>query len=123
VEKNYDLDETYVCELDFEKIAHTLKVANKSSKYQASFRDLSVIMPQDMPYEKVKQAIELSASDEIIRFYPVDRYSDSALGENMSLTLRFVLQSHEKTLEEEDITSSMNKILERLNTHLGIGLR
>jgi phenylalanyl-tRNA synthetase beta chain len=41
----------------------------------------------------------------------------------VSLTLRFVLQSNEKTLEEEDITSSMNKILETLNLELGIGLR
>ncbi|OHD94997.1 MAG: phenylalanine--tRNA ligase subunit beta [Sulfurimonas sp. GWF2_37_8] len=123
VEKSYDLDVTYVCELEFEKITHTLKVANKTSKYQASFRDLSVIMPQDMPYEKVKQAIELSVSNEIVRFYPVDKYSDATLGENMSLTLRFVLQSHEKTLEEVDITSSMSQILETLHTQLGIGLR
>ncbi|MGB3962850.1 MAG: phenylalanine--tRNA ligase subunit beta, partial [Sulfurimonas sp.] len=123
VEKSYDLDVTYVCELDFEKIAHTLKVANKTSKYQASFRDLSVIMPQNMPYEKVKKAIEISVSNEIVRFYPVDKYSDATLGENMSLTLRFVLQSHEKTLEEADITASMNQILETLNTQLGIGLR
>jgi phenylalanyl-tRNA synthetase beta chain len=123
VEKNYDLDVSYVCELDFNKLPHTLKTAVKTSKYQAAFRDLSVIMPQEMNYDVVKAAIESCASEEIIRFYPVDKYSDSSLGENMSLTLRFVLQSNEKTLEEEDISSSMNKILETLNLELGIGLR
>ena len=123
VEKAYDLDVTYICEIDFEKIPYTLKTAKKSSKYQASFRDLSIIMPQTMEYEKVKKVIESCASSEVIRFYPVDKYSDASLEENMSLTLRFVLQSDEKTLEEEDITSSMNTILQKLDNELGVGLR
>jgi len=123
VEKAYDLDNTYVCELDFDKIPHELKVAKKSSKYQASFRDLSIIMPKEMSYSKVKAVIEASEITNLIRFYPVDKYSDETLGENMSLSLRFVLQSQEKTLEEEDITSSMDAILNSLNSELGIGLR
>jgi len=123
VEKAYDLNNAYVCELDFDKIPHELKTAKKSSKYQASFRDLSVIMPQDMSYSKVKSAIDSCQINELIRFYPVDKYSDEALGENMSLSLRFVLQSREKTLEEEDITSSMDTILDSLKNELGIGLR
>ncbi len=123
VEKEYDLDVTFVCELDFSKIPHGLKIANKTSKYQASFRDLSLIMPRSMSYEKVKRAIDSCSIAELIRFYPVDKYSDASLGENMSLSIRFVLQSNEKTLEEEDITSAMDTILEKLNSELGIGLR
>lgn len=123
VEESYDLEATYLCEIDFEKLSYGLKTAEKSSKYQASFRDLSVIMPKDMNYEKVKTVINANATEELIRFYPVDRYSDEALGENMSLSIRFMLQSNEKTLEEEDITSSMDAILEALKSELGIGLR
>ena len=76
-----------------------------------------------MRYEEVKKVIEKSASDELIRFYPVDKYSDESLGENISLTIRFVLQSLEKTLEEEDITKSMQSILDALNSELGITIR
>jgi len=123
VEKDYDLDVTFMCEIDFSKIPHGLKIAQKTSKYQASFRDLSIIMPLDMSYEKVKNVIQTHATKELIRFYPVDKYSDENLGENMSLSLRFVLQSSEKTLEEEDITSSMDTILSALSSELGIGLR
>lgn len=123
VEKDYDLDVTYMCELDFAKIPYGLKVAQKTSKYQASFRDLSVIMPEVMSYEKVKSVISAAEIANLIRFYPVDKYSDEALGENMSLSLRFVLQSNEKTLEEEDITSAMDTILAALKSELGIGLR
>jgi len=123
VEDSYDLDSTYMCELEFEKLPYGLKIAQKSSKYQVSFRDLSIIMPKDMSYEIVKGAIEKSSSNELVRFYPVDKYSDESLGENMSLSIRFVLQSFEKTLEEDDITSSMDNVLEVLKNDLGIGLR
>ena len=123
VEKSYDLDNAYVCELDFDKIPHELKTAKKSSKYQASFRDLSIIMPKEMSYSRVKSAIDSCEINELIRFYPVDKYSDENLGENMSLSLRFVLQSQDKTLEEEDITSSMDRILDSLKNELGVGLR
>ena len=123
VEKEYDLDVTFVCELDFEKLANGLKTAQKSSKYQASFRDLSVVIPQDMPYEKICKVIKENATKELIRFYPVDRYSDATLGNMISLSLRFVLQSNVKTLEEDDINSSIDGILNALNNELGIGLR
>jgi len=123
VEKEYDLDVTFMCELEFSKIPYGLKIAQKTSKYQASFRDLSVIMPESMTYEKVKEVIDSAKIPNLIRFYPVDKYSDESLGENMSLSIRFVLQSLEKTLEEEDITSAMDTILVQLNSELGIGLR
>lgn len=123
VEKEYDLDVTYMCELDFQKLPHELKIAKKTSKYQASFRDLSLIVPEMMSYETIKNTIEKNATQELVRFYPVDKYSDETLGEMMSLSLRFVLQSSEKTLQEEDITASMNAILNALKSELGVGLR
>ncbi len=123
VEKEYDLDVTYLCELDFEKLPYKLKTAQKISKYQASFRDLSLLMPQDMAYEKIKELIESSSIENLIRFYPVDKYTDESLGDKMSLSIRFVLQSHEKTLQEEDITNVMDTILDTLQSKLEIGLR
>jgi len=123
VEKAYDLDVTFMAEIEFDKLFYELKVAQKRSKYQASFRDLSLMMPKEMSYEKVKETISASNIPNLIRFYPVDKYTDDTLGENMSLSIRFVLQSDEKTLEEEDITGVMDKILEILNSSLGIGLR
>ncbi|MBN2816110.1 MAG: phenylalanine--tRNA ligase subunit beta [Campylobacterales bacterium] len=123
VEKEYDLDVTYVCELDFDKIPYGLKTVQKSSKYQASFRDLSIIVPQTLSYETIKGVIEKSAINELVRFYPVDKYKDETLGTDMSLSLRFVLQSHEKTLEEEDINVAIETILTNLKDELGVGLR
>ncbi len=123
VEKAYDLGVTFMCELEFDKLPYSLKTATQKSKYQASFRDLSLMMPKSMSYEDVKEVIEKNATDELVRFYPVDRYEDETLGENVSLSLRFVLQSDEKTLEEEDITKAMESILSALESELSIGLR
>jgi phenylalanyl-tRNA synthetase beta chain len=123
VEKAYDLDVTFMAEIDFEQLSYELKVAKKRSKYQASFRDLSVIMPKEMPYETVKDVINSHATQELIRFYPVDKYSDETLGDDMSLSIRFMLQSDEKTLEEEDITTAMDTVLAALKNELNIGIR
>ncbi|SFV57048.1 Phenylalanyl-tRNA synthetase beta chain [hydrothermal vent metagenome] len=123
VEKVYGLPNTFLCELDFSKLSYGLKIVKKRSKYQASFRDLSLLIPKDMPYEKMKNLIESSEIPNLIRFYPVDRYTDEELGDAVSLSIRFVLQSDEKTLEEDDITAVMDKILEELDAKLGIGLR
>jgi phenylalanyl-tRNA synthetase beta chain len=123
VEGEYDLEETYMCELDFNELAYKLKIAQKSSKYQASFRDLSLLVPNDVSYEQIKTIITSNSTKELVRFYPVDKYSDESLGENTSLSLRFVLQSDEKTLEEEDITNAMESVLTALKDELEIGLR
>ncbi|MEA1955194.1 MAG: phenylalanine--tRNA ligase subunit beta [Campylobacterota bacterium] len=123
VQKEYDLDDTFLCELDFEKLQFQLKKAKSTSKYQASFRDLSIIIPKSMKYEAIKSVIEDNATDELIRFYPVDKYSDESLGENISLSIRFMLRSDEKTLEEEDILKSMDSILNALELELKVGLR
>ena len=123
VEDSYDLEATYLCELDFSKLPYNLKTAKVTSKYQSANRDLSIIMPKDMSYSKLKNVIDSNATDELINFYPVDRYSDESLGNNVSLSIRFILQSESKTLEEEDITTTMDSILNALNRELGIGLR
>lgn len=123
VQNEYDLDNTYLCELDFDSLSYDLCVAKSFSKYQASYRDLSVVIAKSLRYAELSSVIQAAQSSEVVRFYPVDTYESEALGENMSLTLRFVLQSEQKTLEEEDITSSMDSILSALNEKLGIALR
>ncbi|MEA1920713.1 MAG: phenylalanine--tRNA ligase subunit beta, partial [Campylobacterota bacterium] len=123
VQENYDLEATFICEVDFLALDDSLKIAKSYSKYQASFRDLSVVLPQSISYEKLASVIQTHKSSEIIRFYPVDRYEDETLGENTSLSLRFVLQSPDKTLGEEDITSSMHGVIEGMKSELGVELR
>ncbi len=123
VQKAYDLETTYLCEVAFDELKYGLDVFSPYSKYQASYRDLSVVIPKSLKFAALREVIDEAKSDELMRYYPVDTYESEELGDNMSLTLRFMLQSSEKTLEEDDITSSMDSILTALNDKLGISLR
>jgi phenylalanyl-tRNA synthetase beta chain len=123
VQETFDLQETFLCEVDFAALPYALTEAQPFSKFQASYRDLSVVMPSEMAYSQIADVIEANKNSEIIRYYPVDRYHDESLGDHVSLTLRFVLQSPEKTLEEEDITSAMSGVLSALESKLGLALR
>ena len=123
IEEEFDLSHTFMCELKTDCLPYGLIEAQPYSKYQASFRDLSILISKAVTYESIKAVIEKHASAQVRRFYPVDRYISESLGEQMSLTLRFVLQSDEKTLEEEDINAAMEWILSGLRDELGAGLR
>lgn len=122
-QKAYDLLETFIVEVDFEALGYRLKEAEGYSKFQVSYRDLSLLMPNSMDYSRVKKVIEAHASKEVVRFYPIDRYEDASLGSDVSMTLRFVLQSNDKTLEDDDITAAMSGIIQALKETLGLTLR
>lgn len=124
LQESLDLDETFVCEIEFSKLPYGLKVAKESSKFQASLRDLSLLIPKNMSFGRIRTLIEESVqAEELVSFYPVDIYEDDSLGENKSLSIRFVLQSSQKTLQEEEITQIMESILSALKENLGVGLR
>ncbi|OUR74977.1 phenylalanine--tRNA ligase subunit beta [Arcobacter sp. 31_11_sub10_T18] len=123
ISSQYDLPSTFIAEIDFELLKDTLVKAEQVSKFQSSKRDLSIITPKSMQYSKIKTIINKIEDVNIKQFNLVDIYSDDKLGDSESLTIRFVLQKDDKTMEEEDITSTMDNILDALNTELGIGLR
>lgn len=123
VASEYDLNDTFIAEIDFDSISNDLIKVEPYSKFQASKKDLSLIVPKNMEFKKITEVINSVKNKNIKQFNLIDIYSDESLGENESLTLRFVLQSNEKTLEEDDITSTMNTILEALKEKLNIELR
>ncbi|MCG3716299.1 phenylalanine--tRNA ligase subunit beta, partial [Aliarcobacter butzleri] len=114
---------TFVAEIDFEAVKDELLKTSSYSKFQSSKKDLSIIAPKSLEYKEIKKAINSLNNPNIKQYNLIDIYSDEKLGENESLTIRFVLQSDEKTLEEDDINSIINSILEVLKQKLSIGLR
>ncbi len=123
IAEEFDLPDTFMCEISMDKLPFALIEAKGYSKYQASDRDLSVVVDKNIEYKDIKSAIKELHIAELVRFYPIDRYVSSELGDSMSLSIRFVLQSDEKTLEEEQIESIMSSILETLESRCGAKLR
>jgi len=120
---DFDLNDTFIAEIDFEAIQNDIVKTTSYSKFQSSKKDLTIITPKSMEYKEIKKAINSLNNTNIKQFNLIDIYNDEKLAENESLTIRFVLQNDEKTMEEEDITTTMNSILEALNNKLSIGLR
>jgi phenylalanyl-tRNA synthetase beta chain len=115
VTKEFDIsDSTFVAQIDFELLCDKIIHANDISKYQNVKRDLSIVVPKSLEYKEIRKIINTLEIKELVQFNLIDIYHDESLAENESITINFVLQSYEKTLEEEDITSIMDKILNAL---------
>ena len=123
VASDYDLSDTFFAQIDFEAVKNDLIKANSYSKFQVSRKDLSIITSKNLEFKEIKKAINSLNNPLIKQFNLIDIYSDEKLGEFDSLTIRFTLQSDEKTLEDEDINLVINSILDVLKDKLNITLR
>lgn len=123
LQEELDLPSTYVAQIDFDALDLHYPKAKGYSVYQLSFKDLSLLVDKDMPYAKIAGVLQSAVPKEVKRFYPIDMYEDESLGEKKSVTLRFAIQSDEKTLTEEEIAQIMGDILDALQTELGAQLR
>ncbi len=123
--KEYDIDETFIAEFDLEAILPKHKLANELSNFQPSTKDLSVVIDKDIPFFDVAKALqEFKEQEALLKdFYPLDIYSDESLGNKQSLTIRFILQSNEKTLSVEEIEAIIEQILALLNKNFNAELR
>jgi phenylalanyl-tRNA synthetase beta chain len=123
VAKDFELNDTFIAEIDFDKLPFEKKSAKEFSKFQLSNRDLSLVVSKNTLFKDIKDIINKIDAPEMVKFYPIDIYSSDELGDNISITIRFELQSNEKTLEESDIVSIMDKVTDSLKTNLNIELR
>lgn len=123
VASDFNIADTFIAEIDFDAIKNDIVISKKYSKFQASKKDLSILVPKTVPYKDIKKVVSSIKDENIKQYNLIDIYSDEKLGDNESLTIRFVLQNDDKTLNEEDITTSMNKILKTLDEKLGLNLR
>ena len=123
IEKKYDLKATYICELDFDCLRYKVIKAKDYSKFQASQKDLSFLIPKDMSFEDIKEAVKKDMPPLVQNYYVIDIYEGEELGDKKSMTIRFVLQDMSKTLEDSDIKSAMDEIVKVLNSKLGLELR
>ncbi len=114
IEKEFDLQKSYFCEIDFNKLNCKNIIVNNYSKFPSTERDFSFVIPKNIMYKEVKDIILSVKSDSLLNFYPIDRYESEELGDKISLTIKFILQSNEKTLNDEDISKILNPIIDKL---------
>ena len=123
VQESFDLPDTFLAELDFDALLPKHINATPISKFQGVYKDLSVVIDKSLSYYEVAKVLNALALPMLKDSYPVDIYEDEKLGDKKSLTIRFLIQSIEKTLEDADIENVMNQVMEALSAECKAELR
>jgi phenylalanyl-tRNA synthetase beta chain len=114
VQDEYDIPETFIAELNFDALLPKHINAKPISKFQGVYKDLSVVIDKSMNYYEVAKVLNVLELPMLKDTYPVDIYEDVKLGNKKSLTIRFFIQSMEKTLEESDIRKGLGSVLQEI---------
>ena len=123
VTEDFGIPDTFIAEIDFDALIPHHINAHAISKFQAVHKDLSLVVDKNLAFTHLSNAIKLLDLPLLSNFYAIDVYEDENLGDEKSLTLRLFIQSLERTLNDEDIDSTVNTILERLQREYGAKLR
>ncbi len=123
VQEAYGIPETFVAELDFDALLPNHINAEPISKFQGVYKDLSVVIDKSISYYEVAEVLNSLDLSMLKDSYPVDIYEDEKLGDRKSLTVRFFIQSMEKTLEDSDIEAVMSQIMGALEKECRAELR
>lgn len=123
VQESFGIPETFIAELDFDAFLPRHINATPISKFQGVYKDLSIVIDKSMRYYEVAKVLNAMALPMLKDSYPVDIYEDEKLGDKKSLTVRFFIQSMDKTLEDADIEDVMVQIMSRLESECKARLR
>lgn len=127
VAANYDIKErVYVAVLDMPEIVARADFDIKYegiAKYPAVSRDLSMVVPKEILAGEIEAVFRQRGGKILENCQLFDIYEGSQIKEGYkSLAYKLTFRAKDKTLEEADITSVMNKIMNGLNS-LNIELR
>ena len=123
VAEEFGISHTFIAEIDFDALIPEHVNAHAISKFQGVYKDLSLVVDKDLPFRHLSNSIKLLDLPLLKNFYAIDVYEDETLGKEKSLTLRLFIQSLERTLNDEDIDSTVSTIMEQLDKEYGAKLR
>ncbi len=128
VASNFELPEnTLYAEINVDELMNydEKKITVKPiSKFPYVERDLALIVDEEITAEKLLSSVKKSAGNLYYSAKIFDVYRNKNLGENKkSVGLRIVLSSQEKTLTDEDVNFSINKIIKDFDCKFGAKLR
>ena len=123
VQQSYGIPDTFFAELDFDALMPKHINAKSISKFQVVYKDLSVVIEKQISYYEVAKVLRSLVLPLLKDIYPVDIYEDEKLGDKKSLTMRFFIQSMDKTLQESEIETVIAQIMETLKKECKAELR
>ena len=124
---NFDVTEdTYICEINITDIIRYIsknKKYNPITKYPKVTRDLSIVVDKDLEYDKIRNIVKKQAGSilENIELFDIYVFDKGLLEYNhkKSVSISMVFRDSKKTLEEQVIVDTMDKILKGLEKEVG----
>ncbi|HVO32543.1 MAG TPA: phenylalanine--tRNA ligase subunit beta [Elusimicrobiota bacterium] len=128
VNEEMDIRQTLLAaEIDTEALR---ECARRDATYQAPSafppvrRDLSLVAPKAMPYERLTKAVRMSAGPVLESLALMDVFEDAKLGaDRKSMTLSLVFRDAGRTLSDAEIEKMMGKLIADIDKKCGAVLR
>ncbi|GHS30606.1 phenylalanine--tRNA ligase beta subunit [Helicobacter pylori] len=116
-----DLFESYYAEIDASKLKRPAMLLKPFSIYPSSVRDLTLIIDENTAFSKIKKALKDAQIPNLSKILPLDIFKES--NNTIALSVRCVIHSLEKTLNDEEVNSAVQKALEVLEKEFNARLK
>ncbi|PDW61399.1 phenylalanine--tRNA ligase subunit beta [Helicobacter pylori] len=116
-----DLFESYYAEIDASKLKRPAMLLKPFSIYPSSVRDLTLIIDENTAFSKIKKALKDAQIPNLSEILPLDIFKES--DNTIALSVRCVIHSLEKTLNDEEVNSVVQKVLEILEKEFNARLK
>ncbi|MCQ2984999.1 phenylalanine--tRNA ligase subunit beta [Helicobacter pylori] len=116
-----DLFESYYAEIDAFKLKRPAMLLKPFSIYPSSVRDLTLIIDENTAFSKIKKALKDAQIPNLSEILPLDVFKESH--NSIALSVRCVIHSLEKTLNDEEVNSAVQKALEILEKEFNARLK
>ncbi|MFP6142209.1 phenylalanine--tRNA ligase subunit beta [Helicobacter pylori] len=116
-----DLFESYYAEIDASKLKRPAMLLKPFSIYPSSVRDLTLIIDENTAFSRIKKALKDAQIPNLSEILPLDIFKESH--NSIALSMRCVIHSLEKTLNDEEVNSAVQKALEILEKEFNARLK
>ncbi len=116
-----DLFESYYAEIDASKLKRPAMLLKPFSIYPSSVRDLTLIINENTAFSKIKKALKDAQIPNLSEILPLDVFKES--DNTIALSVRCMIHSLEKTLNDEEVNSAVQKALEILEKEFNARLK
>ncbi len=116
-----NLFESYYAEIDASKLKRPAMLLKPFSIYPSSVRDLTLIIDENTAFSRIKKALKDAQIPNLSEILPLDIFKES--DNTIALSVRCVIHSLEKTLNDEEVNSAVQKALEILEKEFNARLK
>ncbi|WRD69541.1 phenylalanine--tRNA ligase subunit beta [Helicobacter pylori] len=116
-----DLFESYYAEIDASKLKRPTMLLKPFSIYPSSVRDLTLIIDENTAFSRIKKALKDAQIPNLSEILPLDIFKES--DNTIALSVRCVIYSLEKTLNDKEVNSAVQKALEILEKEFNARLK